>query len=167
MDGWDWRTFASLWGAGLATWLALVRILPTRPRFHVGPATLRSKGETPFGKRFSGEITIVNPAGRAVLIHDKWRIPLRPGAGKLGLIAPDISLREVEEGVSIHMFFAPNAKAKISLEWVGRGSWLVVFSWHQPWLLPFAWLSWVVVSPPRIQRWQDARHVEADEKPGA
>jgi hypothetical protein len=33
----SWRDAAAIWGAGLSTVMAVMRLLPSRPRFHVEP----------------------------------------------------------------------------------------------------------------------------------
>jgi len=70
----SWRDVAALWGAGLSTFLAIVGILPSRPRFHVEP------GDQP-GTASDLTVRVVNPSKHMRFVKELWRLPF-PGSEK-------------------------------------------------------------------------------------
>lgn len=156
----SWKDVAALWGAGLSTWLALTRLLPSRPRLHVEPPEdtflNRTVIEGDDVKFATAVIRVVNPAKRMVYVRDLLRVRLRGSVNEIALHTGKSSLALSGRPGSLRLLLPPEAQTEAEAMFDEDTVWLVVFVWQQPWLMP-VWMPVVlVVSGERIKRYRDA-----------
>ena len=144
-----WRDFAAIWGAGLSTLLVLVKLLPTRPRFHLEP-----------GERPSSDLTlrVINPAKSMRLVRELFRWHISGSQNALGIYTGKTPLDQA--GVPGSLLIAIKGEDEksvrinciINQDRTENNRWLVCLGWQGQWVIPM-WLPVpVLISTRRAER---------------
>ena len=154
-------TAAALWGAGLSTLLAVLSIVPSKPKFHVEPSSLSGEDLT---------VRIVNPAKRMRFVRVLWCFPF-PGSEKTLPIYTDEILKEsplydVGRRRPLWIALKSESEAMVRMNWIMKypeslkNRWLVVFGWQGSWIVPLWVPVPVFISTKRAERLNAARSAD-------
>jgi hypothetical protein len=142
----SWRDFAAIWGAGLSSLIVLARFLQARPRFKTEPGKLPTSDQI---------LRIVNPAKNMRLIRERFRVKVSGDGCEIGIFTgksrvcdlgvPGTLLFAIkgEDEREVTIIFANNKSLNVN------GRWIVCFTWHGDWLLPFPIPAFVYISTKR------------------
>jgi hypothetical protein len=155
-----WKDWAALWGAVLSTWLAAVRLLPDRPRLHLEPPEDAVSGRSMIDgvevRDGKAVIRVVNPGKRMVFVRDWKRIKLRGSVPTIALYTRKTGMNVAEIPGGLRLLLPPEEQTEVDALFEQEASWLLVFLWQQPWLLP-VWLPiFLLVSGKRIKLYGEA-----------
>jgi hypothetical protein len=149
----SWRDAAAIWGAMLSTVMAVMRLLPSRPRFHVEP------GEQPISDL---TIRVANPSKGMCFVRELWRLPFPGTERPLGVYTGKTPMADV--GATGSLWIAVKSESEVAIivncmdERSGpKNRWLLVFGWQGSWFVP----TWapvpVFISTKRAKRLNAAK----------
>jgi hypothetical protein len=149
-----WRDFAAIWGAGLATALALGKFLPARPRFHVEP------GDKPVSDL---TIRIINPAKRMCFVRELGRWHIGGPQKALGIYTGSTPMDQVGVPGSLFIGLKGEDEREVRVNCIINNNlgennrWLIWFGWQGGWVLPVWFPVPVFVSTKRAAKINEAR----------
>jgi hypothetical protein len=147
----SWRDVAALWGAGLSTWLAIVRSLPPRPRFYIEASNQAGADLI---------IRVVNPSKRTRLVKVLCRLRSLGTEPTLGVyIDPSEAQEPLRVAIKSEAEATITVNCLINRDRAGQKNyWLVIFGWQGSWAVPWLWVPVpVFVSTPRANRLKAAK----------
>jgi hypothetical protein len=147
------RDVVAIWGAGLSTILLLLKVLPSRPRFHVEP-----------GERQVCDLTIriANPAKGMCFVRECWRIRAPRSERSLGVFT-DKTIADAGKTGSLWITIRSESEVTVKVNCLlnrdggPKCRWLVIFGWQGSWIVPLWVPVPVYVSTGRANRLNTAR----------
>ena len=145
----SWRDIAAIWGAGLSTFLALTKLLPSKPMFHLEP------GDPP-----SSDLTlrIMNPGKRMLIVRERFRWRIAGAEDVLGIFTERSRLDQMGVPGTLVVAVPSEGETLVSINCLSRrvgaeadSQWLLVFAWSAGWLLPLSIPALVYVSSKRAR----------------